>query len=292
MRSADGSGNRCLYAFALVLLICLGGCSSTKFAYNRLDFLLPWYLGRYVDLDSEQADWFDTRIEGLLAWHRSEELPRYVAFLDALDRDLDRSVTLAQVQDYTDTLELAWYRVRDPGLEELLLLGERLTAEQIDGFIGELRKRQEKYERKYLDRSEEEFREDAADSLRDNLEDYLGRLSTAQEERVERTAGALARTDREWLDERAAWVDDMERLLRREPGWQAAIRRSILNWEAQLDEATLAVYDRNTLLVQELIVDIVNGRSERQDRRLRNRIEDLRDDLSDLSGQAISGVAR
>ena len=122
------------------------------------------------------------------------------------------------------------------------------------------------------------------------LEDYLGRLSRAQEERVQQTAAKLARTDREWLDERAAWVDELERLLQREPGWQAAIRSTIRNWEAQLDETTLAVYDRNTLLVQELIVAVVNERTERQDRRLRNRLGDLRDDFSDLNGQAyVSG---
>ena len=264
----------------------LGGCSSTKFAYNRLDLLLSWYLGRYVDLDDEQAEWFDGRIESLLARHRAEELPGYVAFLDALQQDLDRPLTLTQVRDYTDTLELAWYRIRDPGLEELLVLAERLTQEQLDGFIGELRKRQRKYEKKYLPRSEAEFREDAADRLRDMLEDYLGRLSSAQDERVRQTAAALARTDSEWLDERAAWVDEMERLLRREPGWQAAIRSTIRNWEAQLDETTLAVYDRNTYLVQELIVAVVNARTERQDRRLRNRLGDLRDDFSDLYGQA------
>jgi len=269
-----------------VLLLAVGGCSSTKFAYNRLDILLPWYLGRYVDLDAEQSDWFDARLEALLDWHRAEELPGYVAFLDALGRDLDRPLTLTQVLDYTDTLEQAWYRIRDPALEDLLSLGEQLTPEQIDGFIGELRKRQAKYEKKYLPRSDAEFREDAADDLRDMLEDYLGRLSKEQAEWVRETAEDLARTDREWLDERAAWVDEMERLLRRESGWQAAIRSTIINWEAQLDETTLAVYERNTRCVQELIVEVVNARSERQDRRLRGRLEDLREDFSDLHGQA------
>lgn len=268
-----------------LLVLVLGGCSSTKFAYNRLDFFLPWYLGRYVDLDDEQADWFDTRIESLLAWHRAEELPRYVTFLYRLENDLGRPVTLAAVQDWTDTLELAWYRLRDPGLEELLTLGDRLTDEQIAEFITSLRKRQRKYEKKYLGRSDEEFRDDAADDLRDSFEDYLGRLSPQQDESVRRTVDALARTDSEWLDERAAWIDKMERLLRREPGWQAAIRSTIRNWEAQLDESTLAVYDRNTRLVQELVVEVLNARTERQSERLLRRLEDFREDFSDLHGQ-------
>lgn len=278
-------------AVGLVALALLGGCSSTKFAYNRLDMILPWYLERYVELEEAQADWFDARLATLLAWHRAEELPSYVAFLDTLDAALARPLTLAQVQDYSDTLELAWYRVRDPGLDMLLALGEQLSPEQLAGFVAELRKRQEKYEKKYLGRSDEAFRDDAADDLTDALEDYLGRLMPAQQVRVAEAAAALARTDSEWLEERAAWVDEMERLLQRQPGWQAAIRSTIQNWESRLDETTLAVYDRNTLVVQQLIVDVVNSRTERQDRRLRGRIVELRADFADLYGQMDATVA-
>ena len=34
----------------IFVLSLLGACSSTTFLYNRLDFLLPWYLGDYADL--------------------------------------------------------------------------------------------------------------------------------------------------------------------------------------------------------------------------------------------------
>jgi len=272
------------------VVLCGVGCSSTTFLYNRLDFLLPWYLGRYVDLDREQADWFDGRIERFLSWHRCTELPRYAAFLKRLEADLDAPLTPDLLEARVDDLETAWYRLRDPALDELLALGARLEAAQIDDFLAALRKRQGKYEDKYLERSEETFREDARENLEELLEDYLGRLTGAQRQRVARTAAELTRSDAIWLDERRTWIDRLESHLQREPGWQERIRTMIITWEAQLDDRALAVYDRNTALVQDAIVDIVNARSEGQDRRLRRRLRDLREDAQGLSADAPAGA--
>ena len=38
----------------LALLLLLGACSGTTFVYNRLDFLLPWYVDDYAELNGEQ----------------------------------------------------------------------------------------------------------------------------------------------------------------------------------------------------------------------------------------------
>jgi hypothetical protein len=263
-------------------LLLLAGCSSTAFLYNRLDFILPWYLGRYVDLDTEQESFLDERLEPLLAWHRQEELPRYDVLLQSIEADLDTELSFEGLKQRGREVEQAWYRTRDPGLEVLLELGERLTDAQIDEFIAALRKRQLKYERKYLERDEAEFRDDTRDSLRKMLEDYLGRLESEQIERVALTASSLMRSDATWLRERARWIDTMERLLEREPGWQEAIRRTIKGWEAQLDAATQELYEHNTDRVLQLIVDVANTRSARQDRRLRRRIAGLRDDIEAL----------
>lgn len=273
----------------LALLLVVAGCSSTTFFYNRLDFFLPWYLGRYVDLDASQSDWFEDQLDVLLVWHRREELPRYVEMLASIEGDLNGTVTLERLQMQTQVLEDAWYDLRDPALEILLDLGARLEQEQIDDFIEVLEKRQRKYERKYLKRSDETFREDAQDDLEDGFADFLGRLTSEQRARVAATVERLTRSDATWLAERAAWTSEMKRLLEREPGWQARVRKTIHDWEDELDEEAGAVYDRNTLLVQELMVEVLNLRSERQDRRLRRRLTSLREDLQSLSEQGRSG---
>jgi hypothetical protein len=42
---------RACKTFLVLTLFLLSGCSSTTFFYNRLDFILPWYLDKYVDLN-------------------------------------------------------------------------------------------------------------------------------------------------------------------------------------------------------------------------------------------------
>jgi hypothetical protein len=270
----------------LSLCVLLAGCSSTtRFFYNRLNVVLPWYLERYVDLDRDQRGQFDVQLESLLSWHRREELPRYTLILDDALARLDGEFTAADVIELSEVAELAWYRIRDRALDELLVLGAQLSDAQIEEFLESLDKRQEKFERKYLPRDDEEFRDDAADNLRDTLEDYLGRLAPAQRVIVADTSAALIRSDALWLAERQRWIDMLRAELQREPGWQQRIRRQVLGWEHTLDEERDAAYEHNTLLVQEAVASIVDQRSEKQDRRLRRRLEDLRDDFQQLHEQ-------
>jgi hypothetical protein len=272
---------------ALLLAACLSGCSSTTFLYNRLDIILPWYLDRYVDLDREQSRAFDAQLEGLLEWHRREELERYAALLVDMEAELDGPLDLETIERYTVELESAWYRLRDRALSELLVLGAALSPAQIAEFAGALEKKQRKYERKYLDRDETEFRDDTYDNLRELHEDYLGRLEAPQRERLRLAADTLRRSDATWLRERAQWVGIITRELERAPGWQQRIRRIVKDWEAQLDPDTQRLYEHNTVTVQAAMVDVLNLRTPRQDERLRRKLTELREDFELLARQGL-----
>jgi transcriptional regulator with XRE-family HTH domain len=192
---------------------------------------------------------------------------------------------VARLQSYADRAEQAWFRVRDPGLELLLRLGGDLSQEQIADFIAVMAKKQSKYERKYLDRDDEEVVEDAFESLEETLEDYLGRLDESQLQRLRVAAGALLRSDAIWLRERSAWTAELAEALQRKAGWQQRVRGIVRDWEARLDPDVQAVYDHNTNVVQAAIVDVVNSRSDKQDSRLRKKIDGFRDDLVLLISQ-------
>ena len=57
------SPRKFLLIFALLLL---GGCSSTTFIYNRLDFILPWYLDDYVELNRAQDEFAGVTVPSFL----------------------------------------------------------------------------------------------------------------------------------------------------------------------------------------------------------------------------------
>ncbi len=52
--------------FAVCCLAFLGACSSTTLVYNRMDFLLPWYLDDYAELDNEQEKYLDELLSPFL----------------------------------------------------------------------------------------------------------------------------------------------------------------------------------------------------------------------------------
>ncbi len=267
----------------LALCLLLGACSSTTFVYNRLDFLVPWYLDDYVGLSSAQEDYLDEILQPFLAWHRYEELPRYAALLAEAESLLAQPLVLEDVRRLTLEAEAASDRLQTRSLDWMLLLGERLSPAQVEEFILSLQDKQSEYEEEYLERDDEEYREDAQDSLDDNLEEYLGRLNREQEAMLAAGVARLQRSDHLWLEEREDWIRRLEALLQREAGWQSAVREALAaRWQSS-SAAYQRMYEHNVEVIQATVVQVLNSRSERQDAHLRRRLTHLQEDLLALS---------
>ncbi|WP_116368428.1 DUF6279 family lipoprotein [Parahaliea mediterranea] len=274
----------------LALGLLLAGCSSTTFFYNRLDFLVPWYVDDYVELDSEQDQALEQLLQPFLAWHRREELPLYVALLDEAQGMLDSDgLSLAELRELTRQMELAGDRLQTRSLDWLLPIGEQLSDEQVQDFLAELQDKQQELEEKYLERDLEEYREDTYDRLRDNVEDYLGRLDREQKDTLQAEIAALERSDHLWLAERQVWIERLRQLLQRAPGWQDGVRDALATrWHSASPEYQRMV-EHNISVIQRAIVQVVNSRSERQDRHLRSKVGALREDFLALSREGVEG---
>lgn len=273
--------------FACLVLALLAGCSSTKFFYNRLDFFLPWYLGDYVELDSEQGQYLKQELlPPFLHWHRTQELPRYVELLDQILASLDRELTLEQLEAFTGTAEQALDRLQQRSLDWMLALGTALDDDQIAQFHDALQEQQAEFEEEYLERSDNEFREEACERLEDHARKYLGRLQREQKAQLATACDQLWRSDQLWLEERAEWLLQLRHLLQREPGWEQRLREAVAQRGSTVSEDYRAVYDHNFRTIQQAVVELLNGRTERQDSHLRRKLEKLREDLWQLSEPA------
>jgi hypothetical protein len=271
---------------ALILsLLLLGACSSTTFVYNRLDFLLPWYLGDYVDLDRSQKSYLDELLQPYLQWHRMEELPLYLELLDQIDESLNRTVEAQDIADLSLAFEEAWRRLEREGRKWVLDLGASLSDEQIAEFLQELENTQLEYEEKYLKRDEKTFRQDSYDSLSDSMQDYLGKLDATQKRVLKNTSDSMQRSDYAWLEERSLWLLKMEAILQREPGWQQRLSEAIDAREQNHSPAYRQVYEHNMMEIYIALAAVLNSRSEKQDRRLRKKLAGFREDLNTLIEQ-------
>jgi Family of unknown function (DUF6279) len=263
-------------------LLLLGACSSTTFVYNRLDFLIPWYVDDYVDLNAEQKRYLEKEIIPFLAWHRSEELPDYLMILEGVEENLDRPQTPEMFAAVFGDVETAWLRLENKGLYWLLGLGAQLSDAQIAQLMEKLWEMQVEYKEEYQERSDEEFFEDSLDESIDSAREYLGPLSDEQRELLKKFSRSLQRSDRLWLQERAQWLTELAVLLERKPGWQQRVRNAIAARRDNLPPDYRRVYEHNLKAISEVIAQLLNGRSEQQDEHLRDRLSSLSEDLEVL----------
>ena len=118
-----------LLLFSLIFLV---GCSSTTFVYNRIDFLLPWSLESYVDLNRGQKQDLKELLIPFFKWHREEELPSYVAIIEDLELTLDSSVEFESIAEITNDVEESWFRLEDRMLLWATPMTRDLSEKQID----------------------------------------------------------------------------------------------------------------------------------------------------------------
>ena len=275
-----------------LIVLTLSSCSATQFIYNRVDILVRWYLDDYVSLDREQQARFDGRLEGLLDWHRREELPAYVVLLNDALTILDEGVPLDDTRAMADRIEDAAIRFQDPFLELLLSAGEDLRPDQRQKFVDVLMSKQGEFEEDLLVRSDAEYHEDLEDRFDKQLSRFLGSLTAEQTGRIAVGVLEMTRLDRFWLEDRRVWIAELSViLLEAEPDWSDQVRALI----AGRDDALLPAYregiDHNGEVILQLSRDVLIARTDKQDRKLRNRLQSLRDDLAALAARNAETVS-
>ncbi|REJ66779.1 MAG: hypothetical protein DWQ28_07455 [Proteobacteria bacterium] len=271
--------------FLLLLLVTtVVGCSANRLLYNRADTFIRWAADDYVTLNREQQAAFDQRLDDFLAWHRSEELPRYREFIVTSLGTLEDGVTLDEAVAISEEIDLAADRFQGQFIELLLATAEDLSDEQIQDFLAELERNQAEYADERLVRDAETYYADSVKTMKDLVKRLIGRLNRDQRAEIEQRSMDLTRLDGLWHDDRARWGRALRVILEaKAPGWQAEIRKlGETRSEARIPEYVAGI-EHNGDVILALLVDIINSRTERQDRRMRRFLEGLVDDIDALT---------
>ena len=273
----------------LLALALLAGCSANRFLYNRADTFVRWAVDDYVDFTSEQQQRFDDNLDVLLDWHRRAELPQYRDFIFLSIAALDDGVTIDEAIVISEAIEQAVNRLQAEFIELLLLTGEDLSEQQILDFLAELDRQQQEFAEERLVRDEETYAADAAKSLEGLAKRLLGRLDEAQQSLIASRSKELTRIDRLWYDDRTVWGATLRTILEtRAPDWQSDVRALSEARSSARTPAYVAGIDHNGDVILELLVDIINGRTERQDRKMRRFLKGL---IADIDALTIGDVA-
>lgn len=267
-----------------LILVLVSGCSANRFLYNRLDTFVNWWIDDYVDFSAEQQDDFDADLSVVLQWHRAEELPRYKVLITESLAALDDGVAMPEATKIADDIDDAVSRIQAQFLSVLLAIAESMTDDQINEFLTKVDEDQLEYRDKRLSRSDDTYYRDSAESLEGLAKRLLGRLNKDQREEIAKASMELTRLDGLWHADRAKWGASLRAILEDRSGpWREQIVALVDDRETQRIPKYVAAIDRNGDIILQLLVDVINQRTERQDRHLRSFLGDLIDDIDALS---------
>lgn len=274
----------CLALF--MLLLC--GCSS-KLAYNNLDWLIYWYMDDYVELNDQQEAIFDKRLEQWIDWHRSEEMPRYIAHLKAVRNDivsdtLTEERLLAHYEKATDH----WQRLRAEITPELASMAERLTDDQVIRLFAALEKDNKESEESINEIDEktpEERAEQRLEDLQEDMSSRIGSLTDEQKAIIADFSPSFKRSSRLWLDYRRDLQQRARTLFanrENNPDFVADLEALMINPEQYRSDAFLEVWNNNRNQHAAMAAKLAGTLTGKQKRKLVEEIDDMIDDLEDL----------
>ena len=269
-------------AIALLLaVLMLAGCTSA-FVYNRLDWLIPWYVDGYMDLTRDQRQALQEQLGPTLEWHREEELASYIEILDHIETGVDGPVDAAWVRERIDEMLAAAERIERSMLEVALEFGADVSDGQMQEFIDSLWEEQREYEKEYAERTDEEYADDDYDNISDFLERFLGRLTAKQKTVIREASGSLQRFDHAWLEDRHQWLENLEPLLQRKEGWQEAVMDLYRSRKQNRAPAYTEAYENNLAIISQAVSEVIGMMTEEQKRRAVEEIDDLRRKIQKL----------
>ena len=183
-------------AAALALTACSG---LARLAYNNIDWVLLERLDDFVDLRPEQRDVLEVRFESMHTAHRSKELPEIVALL----RDIRAAVANGLEREQLDELHLRALNTYRRHAELLLPVVSQTLAQsdpaQVDHLAGRFEEHRNDFEKEYLEGDLQDYSAARVERTVGRLRDWLGYLTPAQKQRVEKGVGALPANGHDWL---------------------------------------------------------------------------------------------
>lgn len=275
---------KCL-AVIITLSLALGACSRVGLAYRNLDVIIPWTLSDYLDMNGEQKGWFNERLKEHLSWHCTTQLPGYLDWLDRLQGMVaTHQVTDAALQTRTreakQAIDQTAREITPSAIQLLQGLDDRQVAEMNEAFAKDLRKRQQEYLKPSLAQQIEE----RSERMEKRLNDWLGPISPAQQQRVVSWSNALGDQNTQWIANRAHWQKQFSAAVaqRKGPEFPQRIETLLVNRESLWTQDYRKAYANTEAQARSLIVDLMAESTPSQRQRLQKKIEGVRKDFNEL----------
>ena len=277
---------RAITGIVLVLLLSalLGGCSSLRLAYDNADAYARWRIDSYVTLQGEDADALDEKIDEFHAWHRRHELPQLAALATQASQRFAKGLSPADMVWGYDSLRARASASLRKGAELVAPLLDRLTPEQIAQIERRMAEDNRKFFRDRLRGTESERREKRAKFVVDRLEDWVGKLTQAQVERVREYSGHAPLIDELRDRDRKRLQRDIVAIVRAREAVKRLPER-LAHWERGREPAFTAQLDATRRQYFAMLLDVERSLTAEQRARLQRNLRRYIEDFEALAAQ-------
>lgn len=263
------------------------GC-STKVGYYFLDWVIEWKLEEYVTLNSLQQKQFQSGLNQFLAWHRTEELPRYAKQLSQLALALENQTLTSRLwAQQVEQAKSHWSRTFEFVNPSLVPLISSFSDQQVQQVIARLKVDEKRLNQKYLGKDQQALVAMADERIENRIKRWIGKLSQEQKQAIHQYNLSRATTLDMWLEYRHEWIRLFEQALKNRQN-QLALSHSLTILMSQPDRLKSAIYknslDANTQKFGELLIRLNQLASGQQKRRFQKKLTSLITDLRELSG--------
>jgi hypothetical protein len=276
------------WAFLLLALAGLSGCSGARLAYNNADTVVRWMANDYFALEGAQEEDFRARLAQFHAWHRSEELPRYSVLMTSAGAKLADGLTAAELQWAWESVKGRYRRMAAQAAPDLAAVLATLTPAQFERLEKKFAESDAEYAKKHMKGGEAEQRKRRDKRNLELMREWFGDLSDDQEAQVRRASARLPLMYALRLQNRQRRQGEFVALLKAHRS-AAELEPRLKFWLTEWDEGESAEYRRVSELHQvqyiQMLLDLDRGLTPAQRAHAVTRIEEYAELFKALAEQ-------
>jgi hypothetical protein len=274
--------------FWCVLFVCslLISCSALRLTYSMADWILLWKLDSYFDLSASQKKPLSRQIKTLHAWHRHHELPRYIQFLEQVDKAWSDGLTQAEL----DSLFASVVRFREHLARQTSLPGAVFLSTVTPAQIRHLQDvMNQEHQRLISDIGQEagERLTTRTTATLQTLRSWLGKLSVDQETQIRNWIEDVPDISDAWLAHRRNRQDTLLKLLRSSPDRQT-LEHDLHHWLADpqtgATDEYLAAVNEWRQHVERVVLNTDHILTREQRRHFSRKLQQMIQDITKLVG--------
>lgn len=271
------------------LAISLTACMGVKFTYNNLDWVIPWYMDDYLSLSDQQEKSFDDQLEALLLWHRQNELSDYSDHLHQIASDLgNQKINDEKLKSYTEKIRILYWRLIDKSLENGTALISSLSEQQVAYTLESLADNDDDFREYVADMDLKERIKERRKSVTKLFRKWIGRLSKDQKNKIHQWSNEVETT----LEYHVAYVSESRVFFKQaleERNNQQQTHQSLLKLATHPELLRSKSYNdvivRNDRRFRELLLNVLQSLSKKQQRKLHKKLLKYANAFSELSEQ-------